>query len=149
MRQGQVELIRASFEDVLHAGDAASHLFYDRLFELAPDTRPLFKDDLTEQGRLLIASLARIVTGLSHQAEVLPALRELAARHVAYGVRIEHYAAVGDALAWMIERVSEPAFDIPTKNAWRAAYELVARAMIEAAYGKHPIDTPFGYRSAA
>jgi hemoglobin-like flavoprotein len=85
MRQEQVELIRASFEVILRAGDQASHLFYDRLFELAPETRRRFKNDMAEQGRVLIAALARIVTGLSHQQDVLPALQKLAVRHVAYG----------------------------------------------------------------
>jgi hemoglobin-like flavoprotein len=134
VRQEQVELIRRSFETVLHAGDQASLAFYNRFFELAPETRSLFKDDIAEQGRLLIAALARIVTGLSHQQDVLPTLRELAVRYVAYGARAEHYPMVGDALLWMIDRMSSPEVDMPTREAWRAAYDLVAEAMIEAAY---------------
>lgn len=135
MRQEQVELIRASFEVVLRAGDQASQVFYDRLFELAPETRSLFKDDMAQQGRLLIATLAMIVTGLSHQQDVFPALRELAARHVAYGARIDHYPMVGNALLWMIDRISSPEVDLPTRAAWGAAYDLVSEVMIEAAYG--------------
>jgi transposase-like protein len=71
---------------------------------------------------------------LSHQQDVLPALRELAVRHVSYGARVEHYPIVGDALLWMIDRISSPEVDLPTRAAWRAAYDLVAEAMIEAAY---------------
>jgi hemoglobin-like flavoprotein len=150
MRQGQVELIRARFGEVLLAGDSASAIFYDRLFELAPETRALFANDLAQQGRLLIATLAKVVTGLSHQREVLPALRELAIRHVAYGARVEHYAIVGEALIWMVGRVSVPRFDPAIEMAWRAAYDLVAQTMIEAAYGPTAADRRSeNYRSAA
>lgn len=133
MRQREVELIRESFALVLRAGDAAPTAFYRRLFEIAPETRRMFKDDTAEQERLLILALARIVTGLSHQADVAPALCELARRHVGYGVRIEHYALIGDALMHMIEQVTP--LDDQTRMAWSKAGEFVTGTMIAAAYG--------------
>ena len=37
-----IALVRASFAKVLPIKDAAADLFYDRLFEIAPQLRPMF-----------------------------------------------------------------------------------------------------------
>jgi hypothetical protein len=39
--------------------------FYGRPFEIAPQLRPLFRGDMAEQGRKLMATLAFVVNGLS------------------------------------------------------------------------------------
>jgi len=132
MDANQVNLIRDSFVQILLDSDAAARLFYDRLFELAPDTRPLFQNDMAEQGRHLISALAKIVTGLSSLDVMLPGLCKLAERHVDYGVEDRHYAVAGNALLHMVTAHGGLAIDSVTVQAWKTAYALLADVMIAA-----------------
>jgi hypothetical protein len=65
MTPEQVAQVQQSFAKVAPIADKAAALFYDRLFEIAPELRPLFHGDMAEQGRKLMATLAIVVRGLS------------------------------------------------------------------------------------
>ena len=104
MTPDQIRAIQDSFAKVVPISDEAAALFYGRLFEIAPELKPLFHGDMTEQGRKLMSTLAVVVNGLSHLETILPAASALAKRHVGYGVKAEHYAPVGAALLWTLER---------------------------------------------
>jgi hemoglobin-like flavoprotein len=132
MNPNHVNLIRDSFVQMLVERERTARIFYDRLFELAPETRPLFRDDMARQGRRLVDALARIVTGLSRLEAMLPGLRKLAEGHVRYGVEERHYAIAGDALLHVVAVYGGPNIDPATLEAWRVAYDLVAGTMIEA-----------------
>jgi len=134
MDTDHVNLVRDSFVQIVLDTDAAARLFYDRLFELAPDTRPLFRNDMTEQGRHLIEMLGKIVTGLSKLDVMLPGLRKLAERHVDYGVEDRHYAVAGNALIHMVTAHGSPGIDSSTLAAWKMAYALIADTMIAASH---------------
>ena len=98
MTPKQVALVQDSFAKVALTSEAAAMLFYDRLFEIAPQTRAMFPDDMIEQRRKLMAMLAGVVKGLGNLEQVLPAASALAKRHVSYGAEAEHYLVVGVAL---------------------------------------------------
>ncbi|MEG3086484.1 globin domain-containing protein [Sphingomonas sp. PB4P5] len=132
MSPQQIELLRDSFMHVLFAPEEAATVFYDRLFALEPETRLLFRDDMVEQGRLLIGAIAKIITGLSRPIDMLPELHALAIRHVGYGVAEAHYAAVGSALLEMVAVQGGGRIDAATEAAWCEAYAFVAETMIEA-----------------
>ena len=134
MHPRQIDQIRDSFVHVLFDPERAARLFYGRLFELAPDTRSLFGRDMDEQGRILIRSLATIVTGLARFEAMIPTLRDLAVRHVGYGVEQRHYVTVGIAIVDMLTIVCEDEFDASSRAAWLEAYKLIADTMIAAAY---------------
>src|ERR1700726_2163093 len=100
----QVKAIQDSFAEVVPISQQAAALFYGRLFEIAPAVKPLFRGDMAEQGRKLMATLTVVVNGLGNLEAILPAASALAKRHVGYGVKPIHYAIVGDALLWTLER---------------------------------------------
>src|SRR5258708_2253620 len=106
MNSDQVALIQHSFAKIRPIAQEAAALFYGRLFEIAPDVRPLFRGDMAEQGRKLMATLGVVVNGLTDLESILPAASALAKKHVSYGVRAEHYGPVGVALLWTLERGS-------------------------------------------
>ena len=58
MTPEQVSLVQESFKKVQPIAPQAADLFYGRLFEIAPQVRPLFPADLKEQKRKLMAMLA-------------------------------------------------------------------------------------------
>lgn len=132
----QIELIRGTWTRVRPVSDMAAVLFYGRLFRLAPRSRALFEDDLTSQSRKLMDTLVFVVAHLDHGDELMAAARDLAIRHLDYKVTPEQYAPVGEALIWTLEQMLGSAFGEEEKAAWTTAYEDLAAAMIEAAYGK-------------
>ncbi|OYX70226.1 MAG: hemin receptor [Rhizobiales bacterium 32-66-11] len=133
MTPAQIDLIQSSFAKVAPISHQAAALFYARLFETTPQVQPLFKGDMTEQGRKLMATLAIVVKGLTNLEAVVPAAQALAKRHVAYGVKAEHYPPVGAALLWTLEQGLGPDFTPEVKDAWAEAYGLLSSVMIAAA----------------
>jgi hemoglobin-like flavoprotein len=136
MTPEQVALIQASFAKVAPISEPAAELFYGRLFETAPALKPLFRGDMKEQGRKLMATLAVVVNGLGNIEQVLPAASALAKRHVGYGVKAADYAPVGAALLWTLERGLGAAWTPELAAAWGAAYGVVSEYMIGEAYGR-------------
>lgn len=134
MTPDQIQLVQSSFSKVAPIAEDAAAIFYGRLFEVSPELKPLFKGDLFKQGRKLMTTLGVVVNGLKNLDAVLPVARELAIRHVDYGVKAEDYQPVGEALVWALEKGLGDAFTEKTKQAWIAAYGALSTVMIEAAY---------------
>jgi hemoglobin-like flavoprotein len=136
MTPNQIRLIQESFAKVVPISEQAAALFYGRLFEIAPQVQPLFRGDMKEQGRKLMATLAAVANGLSDLPSILPAASALAKRHVGYGVKAEDYAPVGEALLWTLERGLGAQWTPDLKAAWATAYAVLAEYMIGEAYGR-------------
>jgi nitric oxide dioxygenase len=131
----QIKLVQESFSKVAPISDQAAVLFYDRLFEVAPQVRALFPDEMSEQRKKLMATLAVVVNGLTNLEAVLPAASALAKRHVGYGAKPEHYPVVGGALLWTLEKGLGDAWTPELAEAWAAAYGTLSGFMIAEAYG--------------
>jgi hemoglobin-like flavoprotein len=129
MNSEQVSLVQTSFEDVRPIAVVASELFYTRLFVLDTSLRPLFKGNMADQGRMLMSMLSSAVGGLTRLDTLAPVLRNLGARHVAYGVRDEHYETVGSALLWTLEQGLGDKFTPAVREAWTLAYGLLSGTM--------------------
>ena len=130
-----IELVQSSFEKVVPIADQAADLFYNRLFEIAPDVKPLFgESDMKAQGKKLMATLGVAVRGLSDLEATVPVIQKLAQNHVQYGVKPEHYEPVGDALIWTLGQGLGEGFTPEVKTAWVGVYTLVSETMIAAAY---------------
>jgi len=135
MTPDDVELVQSTFEQVRPISQEAAGMFYGRLFEIAPEVKPLFKGDMAEQGRKLMATLAVVVGSLHSLPTILPAVSTLAKKHVEYGVKPSHYAAVGAALLWTLERGLGVAWTPDAATAWTNAYTTLSNFMIGEAYG--------------
>src|SRR5882757_10041570 len=135
MNPMQIKLVQDSFAKVAPISEQAAVLFYGRLFEVAPSVRAMFPDDMTEQRKKLMATLA-VVGGLSNLEAVLPAASALAKRHVNYGAKAEHYPVVGGALLWTLEKGLGDAWTPEVAQAWTAAYGTLSGYMIQEAYGR-------------
>jgi hemoglobin-like flavoprotein len=135
MTPDQVKLVQQSFAQVAPISDQAATLFYDRLFEVAPQVKSMFPADMTEQRKKLMATLAVVVGGLSDLPSILPAASALAKRHVAYGAKPEHYPVVGAALLWTLEKGLGAGWTPDLAIAWTTAYGALSGFMISEAYG--------------
>jgi hemoglobin-like flavoprotein len=96
---------------------------------LDPSLRPMFKGELRKQGQMLMSMIGTAVAGLRNLETLAPVVRQLGARHVRYGVRTEHYAIVGDALLWTLEKGLGPKFTPEVREAWAGAYGLLSDVM--------------------
>ena len=135
MTPDQIDLVQTSFSKVKPIADTAAEIFYGRLFEIAPAVRPFFPEDLSAQGKKLMAALGAVVAGLKAPDKVIPVLEELAVRHKDYGTEAVHYPVVGEALIWTLEKGLGPDFTPDVKDAWVGAYTLISSVMTNAAYG--------------
>jgi hemoglobin-like flavoprotein len=133
MTPAQIEAVRDSWAKVEPLGIQAARLFYARLFEVAPDTRRMFGADIDAQSHKLLAVLGTAVAGLDRIEALLPVLRQLGARHVAYGVHAEHYAIVGQVLLWTLERGLQDHYTPAVSAAWQAVWTAIATTMQEGA----------------
>ena len=133
MTPSQIAAVQTSFAQVVPIKDQAAALFYERLFTIDPPTRALFKGDVAEQGKKLMAALAMVVAGLKDLPAMLPAVRNMARRHAGYGVEDRHYDTVGQALLWTLEQGLGPNFTPEVRDAWTAAYTALATVMMESA----------------
>lgn len=128
--------VQETFEAVKPIADQAAALFYGRLFEIAPEVKPLFKGDIEDQGRKLMKTLAIAVAGLNDLDAIVPTLQKLGSGHVAYGVQPEHYAKVGEALLWTLGQGLGDAFTEEVENSWKQVYQILADTMKAAAYSE-------------
>lgn len=138
MTPTQVQLVQQSWKKVVPIAEQAAALFYDRLFELDPSLRPLFKSDLRGQGRKLTSMINTAVVNLTKLDTIVPAVQDLGRRHVRYGVAPGHYDTVGTALLWTLEKGLGADFTPPTREAWVAAYTTLATVMKAAAAEVEP-----------
>jgi nitric oxide dioxygenase len=126
----QINLISSSFAKIYFTRDQSAKLFYDRLFAIDPEVRPLFTSDLEAQGRKLMDTLALVVATLNHPGTLDQLLQETARRHVSYGATAVHYQRVGEALLWMLEQQLGKDFTPEVKLAWTDVYDVIAQAML-------------------
>jgi hemoglobin-like flavoprotein len=134
MTPEQVALVQDSFVKVA-LSEAAAALFYDRLFDIAPQMKTMFPDDMIEQRRKLMAMLAGVVKGLGNLEQVLPAASALAKRHGSYGAKAEHYPVVGATLLWTLQKGLGDGWTTEVADAWGTAYGTLSGYMISEAYG--------------
>ena len=133
MTPEQVLLIKNSWEKVLPIAETAAELFYGKLFELDADLKPLFKGNMKEQGAKLMKMINAVVNSLDKLETIVPAVQSLGERHVGYGVKDEHYDTVAAALLWTLGQGLGELFTDEVKEAWTAAYVILATTMKEAA----------------
>jgi hemoglobin-like flavoprotein len=136
------EAIRRSWKLVEPVAESVPDLFYKRLFDIAPQYRSLFTDDMTAQKRKLTAMLAFVVKSLDWPEEfwtdriapdqdLVMVVAALGRRHTQlYRVPDEAYAPVGEALLWTLDYGLGEAFTTEVRDAWTALYGVLSRCMI-------------------
>ncbi|HEX6053187.1 MAG TPA: globin domain-containing protein [Gemmatimonadaceae bacterium] len=121
--------LRRTWQLVAPMADEAAQLFYARLFELDPSLRSLFHTGADVRRRKLMDALTFIVTSADRPEDLLPMLAALGERHVAYGVRAEHYATAGEALLWTLDQGLGALRTPAAREAWVTTYAVIAAAM--------------------
>lgn len=129
----QARLIRESLPAIRELSGPIAALFYGRLFELAPEVRPLFKQDIAVQGRKLMDMLTALIAHVDGFGAMAPALKAMGQRHAGYGVRFANYEPVAAAFVWALGASLEGDLSNEAKAAWRALVDDVSAAMLDGA----------------
>jgi hemoglobin-like flavoprotein len=144
MTPTQIRILRRSFEHIGPAADRISRSFYDRLFQIAPETRGLFGRDEVAQARLfqdifrhfssqtLRSMLTLPVTSSKSREISIPDIVELWHGQIGHGVRPEHFVLARDAFEWSLERHLGGVVDGDAIDAWVRAFEIITGAMVDA-----------------
>jgi len=130
MTPEQARLVTNSWNSVASIADSAIEQFYNRLFEIDPSARALFRvTDMPEQRRKVIEALSLALQSLDDLAALTPTLQELGRRHHRYGVTATHYDSVGQALLWTLEQGLGNAWTPAMAAAWTELYGQLSGVM--------------------
>ena len=133
LTEAQVALVQTSWAKCVPIADVAANLFYDKLFELDSELRPLFPADLADQKKKLMAMITAAVDGLTDLEALVPVVQDLGRRHaVYYKVTEPMFATVGAALLDTLEKGLGDTWDADHKEAWTLVYGVLSKTMIDA-----------------
>jgi nitric oxide dioxygenase len=143
MTPAQLRLLQRSYAKIEPIADQFGTIFYERLFTIAPEIRPLFRSDLKAQQAKFMKVIAEVVqlhlrsiislpvTAQAANSAVLPGAFWSGKLHAAYGVRMEDYETMKSALTWALEKTLGDECTEDIKAAWGTAYDIVVGAMQE------------------
>ena len=95
----RIQLVENSFERIKQKEGNLTLQFYQKLFEDAPQLKPLFQNTSIEaQSEKLLDSLILLVENLRQPQVLESVLIPLGKNHVKYGVHNEHYPIIGQCL---------------------------------------------------
>lgn len=143
----QIALVQKTFSQVEPIAQETGALFYNRLFEMDPQLRQLFRGDMKRQSLMLMTVIGLAVRGLDRPESIADSIKALGRRHAGYGVTGPDYNTFGAALIWALGQSMGDAFTPEVKAAWIEAYRVLADAMKEAT--REPASEPSAYASAA
>ncbi|MHB0768161.1 globin family protein [Bradyrhizobium sp. 5.13L] len=130
--------VRSSFDLAFANATDMTTAFYDRIFELAPEFRPMFPADMSRLKQDFISKLAVLVGSLDQTTGLLSGADMLGRNHLRYGVKPEHYPVVGEALLWSLARGLGPHWTDDIEQAWRKVYAVIAQRMIATSENSSP-----------
>jgi hemoglobin-like flavoprotein len=141
MTPAQLRLLQRSFGKVEPVAEHFGTIFYERLFAIAPEMKPLFRRDIKAQQSKFMKVIGEVVqlqlramislpaTAQASGEAVLPGSYWSGKLHAAYGVRMEDFDSMKQALVWALEQILKDDLTPDVQAAWIAAYDIIVRAM--------------------
>jgi hemoglobin-like flavoprotein len=127
-----MSLVEQSWSYIIKNKEDAGIIFYDKLFEIDPTLRMLFKSDMQPQAKKLISMITFVVNKLNQLDAITADIKALGERHKSYKVKPEHYATVGVALLWTLEKALGTKWNDEIKKSWVDAYTILSETMMNA-----------------
>ncbi|MEU7802760.1 globin domain-containing protein [Micromonospora arborensis] len=134
--------LRRSWREVESLGDEAAATFYSLLFAADPRLRLMFPAGMSEQRDKLLKALGHIVSSVDDANELRAFAAQLGRDHRRFGVLTHHYRTVGAVLLETLRRCLGSRWTGQLDLDWSAAYDIVARVMIDAAQEDARINPP-------
>ncbi|MEU4607350.1 globin domain-containing protein [Kribbella sp. NPDC023972] len=125
--------LQRSWDQVTKHGEQVALYFYSHLFVSHPEVRSMFPLAMSNQRDKFVSALGRIVSHADQIENDAAFLQHLGRDHRKYAVVAEHYNAVGASLCATLKHFLGSEWDEDLAMQWTAAYQVVARIMVEAA----------------
>ncbi|WP_168797833.1 globin domain-containing protein [Aliishimia ponticola] len=130
MTPEQIKLVQTNFGMIFPIKMKLAQSFYDHLFEIAPEVRPLFPENMQHQREKLADTLAFVVRNLNNSEELILSVSGLARRHRGYEAKPEHFDPVGIALIHALDIHTPGGLSDDARSAWATAYGMIVDAML-------------------
>ena len=129
-----IQALRDSFEKVKPIAGQVASRFYSHLWAAHPESKALFANvHMDRQKAALMKSLTTIVEKLDQTDALVSYLKNMGARHVAYGTQVEHYPWVGAALIATLKDFLGEGWTPYLESQWATAYGVIADTMLKGA----------------
>jgi NAD(P)H-flavin reductase/hemoglobin-like flavoprotein len=125
--------LQLSWDRVTKHGEQVPLYFYSHLFVSHPEARSMFPLSMAHQRDKFVSALGRIVSHADQIENDATFLQHLGRDHRKYAVIAEHYNVVGASLCATLKHFLGSDWDEELAAHWTAAYQVVARIMVEAA----------------
>lgn len=147
MTPEQTRVLAETFKKLENRLPELGAAVYAKLFEISPESKPLFKGDMEEQHAklaMVFAEFIRVKTRSQHflpvtkqgGEAVIPGVGPLGDRHEArYGVQAQHYIYMRAALLHALARLLGSEFNEKVAEAWGETFDMLAEAMQKHAGG--------------
>nr|WP_081531510.1 globin domain-containing protein [Rhodovulum sp. P5] len=110
-------------------GRMADH-FYTRLFEIAPESRALFGNDMAKQKKVFSGALAMLIGQIGDRNRLKTSVGYVARMHAKKGVTPEYLAIGGQAFHQAVCDFYGDACTEDLQRAWAAAYDEIVEIML-------------------
>eukprot|EP00607_Mallomonas_marina_P001323 CAMPEP_0182438528 /NCGR_PEP_ID=MMETSP1167-20130531/85837_1 /TAXON_ID=2988 /ORGANISM="Mallomonas Sp, Strain CCMP3275" /LENGTH=300 /DNA_ID=CAMNT_0024631939 /DNA_START=240 /DNA_END=1142 /DNA_ORIENTATION=+ len=105
--------------------------FYDKFFELCPETKVMFERvSMIKQGRLIAGVISSALDSFANPEKLKKRLVSNTKNHNGKGIKSEHYVNMGEALVSTLEMIIGPLFDAATKDAWYRIYSYMLNIIL-------------------
>ncbi len=127
--EDQLAIVKSTAPAVQQNSVAITTRFYDRLFENHPETKAFFVNTSPGQAVRLADALVAYTENIDDLSPIVPVVKAIGRKHVAAGVKPEHYEVVGTEL---LGAVVDVLGELPDEvvDAWAAAYQALADILI-------------------
>jgi hemoglobin-like flavoprotein len=125
-------------------------VFYDRLFDVHPVCRSLFKNDPRHQGRAMVNLITFLIQSHNDAEKVHQILVDMAHRHVhQYNVKAHEYTIFGEVLIHSLSYcIGKEVFNESVTKIWTKIYCMIIIVMVPF-HVKHEFDVFVASKAAA
>lgn len=141
MTPAQLRLLKQTLSKIQPNIEQFGLIFYERLFETAPELKSMFGTDIKIQQEKFMkvvdefvelnmrSAICLPVTENNSEGAIIPGAFWSGKLHLAYGVRLEDYDTMKAALLWALEKMLGDGYTTEVQDAWSQAYDLIAGSM--------------------
>jgi len=125
-------ILYSSYLKIAAAGPQLTTLFYNRLFEVQPPFRALFKTSMEHQGIKWRMMLNLMLQAVDSPYLLRRSLVEMGRRHIDYGVKAEDYPLFIDCVIWALQQYLDVDFTSEVEAAWHKLFAIVVDEALKA-----------------
>ncbi|MHA2099340.1 MAG: globin domain-containing protein [Candidatus Kariarchaeaceae archaeon] len=125
----EIALIKSSWAKIQDDKKKVRNLFYEKIFEIEPEAKPLFRESFLTYDALPDSFLF-MFKHFEHLDDVIPEIKRLGLKHKTYGVKKKHYSVGQTALLWTFKQLLKAEFTDEMMISWAKLFDYMTHYMI-------------------